>query len=38
MRGFSHGYMSSFFLACFLLLGMVVLTEKRDQRNGYEPR
>lgn len=35
MHGFSHGYVSSFLLVCFLLIGLGALTE--EQKNGYEP-
>lgn len=34
MRGFSHGYLSSFLLVCFLLVGLGSLTKKKD---SYEP-
>ncbi len=40
MRGFSHGYVSSFLLACFLLWGFIALTERTEYQNenGYEPK
>jgi hypothetical protein len=39
MRGFSHGYVSSLLLVCFLLLGIAMVCEKEEEaENGFEPR